>query len=529
MAKRAYSGFSTLRTPQSRPIPGSSQVENSAGGFSWQVDKWERLHRFLILGAESGTYYIQQAELVEENAQALVECVAEDGINTLDILHGVSMGGHAPKQDPTLFALAYCIAHGDVKTRQYAANLVPEVARTGTMLFTFCEYALQFRSWGPVLRKAVSNWYTTHENLPLQLVKYRQRGGFTHRRLLNVSHVNPEDGFYPSLATLLRYAHGDYDGDASDLGLLICGYEKLKNWSADDGHRAAKVVRAYNLPWEAVPSHLLNDLEVCEALLEKMPVMATVRQLGKMTSVGVLKPGNWDLIDMVVERLEHVNEARVHPLSLLFALKTYSSGKGFKGKLTWNPVQQIEAALDKAFYTAFGNVESTGKTIVIGLDVSGSMDWDTIAGTNITPREAATAMAMVTAAVEPRVVTLAFSHELVQFRIKPRQPLDSVVQDVRRIPMGGTDCALPILAAMEQEIPVDTFIIYTDNETWAGRIHPAQALKQYRNKWNNNAKLIVVGMTSNGFSIADPNDRGMLDVVGFDTSVPQVMSDFISS
>jgi 60 kDa SS-A/Ro ribonucleoprotein len=76
---------------------------------------------------------------------------------------------------------------------------------------------------------------------------------------------------------------------------------------------------------------------------------------------------------------------------------------------------------------------------------------------------------------------------------------------------------------------VDAFIIYTDNETWAGNIHPAQALKKYRNKWNNNAKLIVVGMTSNGFSIADPNDRDMLDVVGFDTSVPQLMSDFISS
>ena len=34
------------------------------------------------------------------------------------------------------------------------------------------------------------------------------------------------------------------------------------------------------------------------------------------------------------------------------------------------------------------------------------------------------------------------------------------------------------------------------------------------------AKAVVVGMTSNGFALADPNDRGMLDVVGFDTTVP---------
>ena len=39
-------------------------------------------------------------------------------------------------------------------------------------------------------------------------------------------------------------------------------------------------------------------------------------------------------------------------------------------------------------------------------------------------------------------------------------------------------------------------------------------------------RLVVVGMVSNGFSIADPNDPGMLDVVGFDTATPQLISDF---
>lgn len=38
-------------------------------------------------------------------------------------------------------------------------------------------------------------------------------------------------------------------------------------------------------------------------------------------------------------------------------------------------------------------------------------------------------------------------------------------------------------------------------------------------------KLVVVGMVSNGFSIADPDDAGMLDVVGFDAAAPQVIAD----
>ena len=41
-----------------------------------------------------------------------------------------------------------------------------------------------------------------------------------------------------------------------------------------------------------------------------------------------------------------------------------------------------------------------------------------------------------------------------------------------------------------------------------------------------NAKLVVVGMTASNFSIADPRDAGMLDVVGFDTATPKVISEF---
>ena len=83
-----------------------------------------------------------------------------------------------------------------------------------------------------------------------------------------------------------------------------------------------------------------------------------------------------------------------------------------------------------------------------------------------------------------------------------------------------------MLDALKAKIPVDVFCILTDSETWAGKVHPKEALNQYREWTGIQAKLIVVGMVSNGFSIADPNDGGMLDVVGFDTAVPQIMADF---
>jgi hypothetical protein len=61
----------------------------------------------------------------------------------------------------------------------------------------------------------------------------------------------------------------------------------------------------------------------------------------------------------------------------------------------------------------------------------------------------------------------------------------------------------------------------------AVNIHPAQALRRYRDEFVGDAKAVVVGMTSNGFTIVDPNDRGMLDVVGFDTTAPAVIADFV--
>jgi 60 kDa SS-A/Ro ribonucleoprotein len=97
------------------------------------------------------------------------------------------------------------------------------------------------------------------------------------------------------------------------------------------------------------------------------------------------------------------------------------------------------------------------------------------------------------------------------------------------MPFGGTDCAQPMRWALERRLAVDTFVVYTDAETWAGGIHPAQALREYRQRMGIAAKLVVVGMVSNGFSIADPNDAGMLDVVGFDTATPSVIGDFARS
>jgi 60 kDa SS-A/Ro ribonucleoprotein len=170
------------------------------------------------------------------------------------------------------------------------------------------------------------------------------------------------------------------------------------------------------------------------------------------------------------------------------------------------------------------------------------MEASRIAGSCLTAREASAAMVLVTAATEPDCEIIAFSAPagggyggmhgggesgITRVALAPRMRLDDVIKRISAIPMGGTDCALPMVWARRQKLNVSGFITYTDSETWAGNIHPSQALRLYRNEFVSGAKAVVVGMTSNGFTLADPDDRGMLDVVGFDATVPAVIADFI--
>ena len=537
-----------LATPQTEPIPGSAQVPNSAGGYAWAVDKWTRLERFLILGSEGGTFYVAERALTRENAQAVVACVAEDGARVVHRIVEISENGRAPKNDPALFALALAAGLGDAETRVAALSVLERVARTGTHLFHWMQYVKAFRGWGRGARNAVARWYTSKSavDLAYQLLKYGARDGWSHRDALRVAH--PKAPTYEH-DVLFRFATRGWAAVAgsnalrTEIGGRLEAVEAIRYLAPRE---AASVIRAHQLTREMVPTELLTHAVVWEALLEDMPLNALLRNLSVMTRVGLVTPES-DATRKVIARLidrTAIRFARVHPLGVLAALKTYAQGRGMKGKGQWTPVPQVVDALDRAFYLSFGNATLTGKRVMLALDVSGSMSAPVHAMPFITCREASAAMALVMAAVEPAYRAVAFTRGSYPSRwsathgsqfdtglsaldISPRQRLDDVVRSISNLPFGGTDCALPMVEALKHRWAVDAFVVYTDNETWAGNIHPSEALREYRERMGIAAKLIVVAMASNGFTIADPNDAGMLDVVGFDTATPSVIADFI--
>ena len=398
----------TRRVPQSAPIPDSGQVPNSAGGFAWTVDSWTRLRRFLVLGSEGGSYYASESKLTRKNAKAVADCLAEDGPRAVAEIVRVSREGRAPKNDPAIFALAMAAGRADEETRKAALEALPLVCRTGTHLFQFATFVEGFRGWGRSLRRAVGRWYAAQkvDALAYQAVKYRQRDGVTHRDVLRLAHpADRVSAGNPTLAVSAEHARlfewivrgGSSDG----LPRIVEGFARAQ--VAGKPQETAELVREYRLPREAVKTEHLASPVVWEALLEEMPMTALIRNLATMTRVGLLDSRSAATAH-VVEQLGdagRIRRARVHPITVLAALRTYASGRGARGRNEWRPVRRIVDALDAAFYTAFGNVTPTGKRLLLALDVSGSMESGWVAGIpGLSPRDASAALALVTAATE---------------------------------------------------------------------------------------------------------------------------------
>lgn len=515
--------FNTKKTPQSQPIPGSGQVPNTAGGYAWAVDPWTLLDRFLILGSEDGTFYITPQKLTLDHAENVIARIQEDGPRVVSSIVEISVAGRAAKNDPAIFALALCAAYGNDETRASALAALPQVCRTGTHLFAFAEACDGLRGWGRGLRKAIGRWYNqkTPADLEYQLVKYVQREGWSNRDLLRLAHPVPAS---PEHGALYKWV---VDGERTVPMRLVDAAERVKSADLDE---VVEIIRETRLPREALPTELLTKPEVWEAMLDDMPMTALVRNLGNLSKIGLVTAGS-EAEAKVVAQLsdtERLKKARIHPISILAAMSTYASGHGLKGSGTWTVSSRLVDALDAAFYASFQFVKPSGKRLVIGLDVSGSMAQCPVNGlANMTCREAAGAMALVTVATEPVVTSMAFDTKSYGLSLSKRQRLDDVVKVLQDTGGGGTNCTLPIDFAIENKIDADGIVIYTDSETWQGREHPAQSIDRYRKATGLNTKLVIVAMASNQFTIGGPKDPLTLNVVGLDTSVPHVITQFL--
>ncbi len=470
------------------------------------------LERFLLTGSMAATYTANDkfADYSAENiktVKTIFECFPEEAFDKL--LEVVTLF-KAPRKPPVLLALAAALGIESLKGR--AEILAQGQLSTGTDLFVLTKMLVDLgRGGGRSFKRQVNTMYRHlddaggRDKLAMNFVKFRNRAGWTHRDILRVGHYKPTK----KNNDLFKWVVGK--GPATHP--LIIGFEEAGRITTPK-EAVDLLVRDPKLPWEAFPTEVLANAAVWEALLPNLGNSALIRNLGRMSSLGM------DLSPYAGRIMAACRN--LHPVASLSAWKTYSQGKGLKGSLVWRASPEVISALEAGFYASFGSLKKSDSKVFFGLDVSGSMgsNSSTVAGLNC--REVAAAMVMVAMKQQPYMV-YGFSKTLIPLEIKDDWNLGQVMTSISRLDFGSTDCSLPIRFCNQNAIrDVDLFAIYTDNET-NQRNKPSDALNEYRRNLNPDAKLATVALMGGAFSIADPNDPGQVDFVGFDPSVPSVM------
>jgi 60 kDa SS-A/Ro ribonucleoprotein len=499
-------------------------VANNSGGPAYEVDAWSRLHRFLVLGTEGGTYYVSERDHVLDNVKSLDALLQGNGMDVVDAIVNISQSGRAPKNDYAIYALAYTAAHGTtLAVRQYALSHINSVCRTGTHFLQFVDAITRMRGTGPAVRKALAAWFLrkSPDDAAFQMLKYQNRAGWTMRDVLRIAHPKTSNRAMNALFEHITKPDAESIGVAAPAIVWDAQFAKTANVDSLVG-----LIITHRFPRELIPTQHLNNPRVASALAQTAPYTALMRNLGNYSKANVFDSPT--VLSDTVTKLsdpEYIKKSRVHPISVLTAHRTYTQGTGYRGNSWWVPNPKIVAALDQAFYASFVNVEPIGQPIMVGVDVSASMNQPVMNGI-LTSAEVAAALSMVWKRTEPWVTVFGFNHGLKDLDIRKGDDLQTVCSKTRGHNMGGTDVSLPIQHALDNRIPVGLFVIITDNETNRGRRNPSELLREYRRVMGIDAKLVVLATDATRFTVADPLDKGMLDIAGFDSAVPAIVSMF---
>lgn len=529
-------------TPQTQPAPGKVQVRNAAGGYVFKIPTLDAFRRFLILGSEGGTYYVSEAKLTTENVTSLESLLRDENSwkGAIDLIEKVSHEGLAARNKPALFALAYAAAFApklshSIAVRQEAFMRLPKVARTLTDLYYFFD---QYRiikgtkGLGRAARRAVGTWFA---KMPLpkleeQAMKFRQREGWAAIDLIRLSRLGVQEKGTKGRPEVSK-AKDDVIQWMKNVRLppekrYIPKSERLRVahrgvYPSAETPLTMREVAEYKLPREVIPDDLLKERGTWETLLLHMPLHALVRNLNRMTIAGV--PAS-----AMIEKLgdqELIQKSRLHPLTILMAMHTYAQGRGALGSLTWTPASKVTDALNDAFYLAAKYAPRIKKPLLVGIDDSGSMGAAIGGYVNLSAAQGAAALAMSIGAITDEIHFMRFTTRASYVDLSHRRRLDDVMKSWGQVPE-GTDAEAPIRLALKKNERYAGIILITDNESWAGGRHVFQGLKIYRNKFGP-TKFISVATTATGTSVGDPDDLDTLNVVGFDASLGNLISNFM--
>lgn len=516
-------------TPQTEKA-AKGQKRNNAGGFSFKVDDKDRFRRFLTIGTDGGTYYVGEKKLTDDSVKFVQKYIKKVGVQAVDEIVEVSSNALAPKNTQAIFALVIALNSDDLAVKSAAKAALPKVARTATHLFEAAQFVENLTGWGRAKKNAFAAWYTDKPagQVAYQAVKYRQRNGWTHRDVLRLAHPQGLD------QTVANFILGK-EYSAAEAPEIINAFNALQS-AGSENEVISLLALNKSATWEMIPTEFHKSAKVWKTLFYNgMGQTALLRNTTRMDKLGLFD-------DMVfaadyaqaLSNAEAIEKGRLHPINYLNAYVKYAGDpdsygshwrSSYDSPSATSQNQKVVAALEDGYNKAFKNVNPANKRTLMGLDVSGSMSMNAN-GLDISCATLGAAFSQTLVKREPYARIMGFANTFKDLKIGEADSLKQVINKTANQNFGGTDCALPMTWALKNKIDVDTFVIFTDSETWSGGQHAHQALERYRQQQGIASRLVVVAATGTHHSVADPSDAGSMDVSGFDSSAPKLIADF---
>lgn len=470
-------------------------------------------------------------------------------VNTIGKVHDRGIG---IVKESLIFGVAICScsSRADVKTKAF--DLMQKVCAGSMNFLIFIDFrerihrqVKQTTGWSHALRNAVKKWYRRYP--PIQMARIimecPRHNKWSHKDVLALTHIAPSNNEETILfsyivaglrKTTILFKNDSPDEDDEAQKVLQFLEDVTTVRSAQTTGAMVQLMDKLKLSWNFVPISLYRQAELWEQMIMVMPFEIMLENATRMAKLKVLQ-GNSRTKEKFIARCEDneaIKESGIHPFEIFAQRETYRDGVGdVKRKPRWLADTSVTAALQTAMLSAMKtNLKSTGKRYFVTIDASDSMKAHVSNYDRVQCRSAAAFLSLCIAKAENKVIVKAFGLELPAINIDPTTTVDDIVKLLDAIPLGGCDCARPIIYAKKLKVKVDVFVMFTDRETWCGKTSPVEALKQYRAAVKIPAKLVVVFLNPDNSTrakrMSGAPDRGILEIYGISTSMLQAIGNF---
>ncbi|KAK7094499.1 RNA-binding protein RO60-like [Littorina saxatilis] len=522
------------------------------------LDTLRKLRRFLCLGNESALYQAGSSEqrigtVSPDHASTVHEMLAaERGEEVVgEVSKFLSTNSAETRRGPALYALAVCARHADQshKTKQAAMRVFATSCVSTADLFTFIFYCQSLtdkkKGWGRALKTGVQRWFDSRDCMTLAKLVTQQKTscGWSYMDLLRVTHILPKTEGAKMIAKYvmkgLKAAQEEFGGektgsDMQDSLSYLAVLEQVKGVTEEVA--AAALVEQHKLHLSQVPSHLHHLPQVLAALARQMTLTETLQHIGRLACHQVLEP-TFPAASDIAERIgDHktVQEEKVSPIAVLIAMRVYETGSAAK---KWTRNNSVVEALNTAFAAALKhNVKATNKRYLLAVNINQQFVSCWTHGVKVlSPVIGAAGLAQVLAHTEQNPTLAFFDTDVTPITLTDTMQMPEIGEAIVKHASGGEnskcicDLSAPVTWAEKQKKAYDVIIIMTDFRHPKSFSDLPAAFKQYRRALAlPHAKLVVCGLTSSYVQLADSQDSGMLDIAGFDASIPTLIHSFVT-